>query len=90
MSDTTFDQVVGIPHWNDHSLKTVIDETNFTEEVKDILTAIHKMTVRFCQDHGLNHESVSITSGHFVEILSRIEEGGRHNVSLFCEVTLSK
>ena len=75
MSDTSFDQVVGIPHWNDHSLKTVIDETNFTEEVKDILTAIHKMTVRFCQDHGLNHESVSITSGHFVEILSRIEEG---------------
>ena len=67
-------QVVGIPHWNDHSLKSVIDQTNFSEEVKDILTAIHKMTVRFCQDHGLNHECVSITSGHFVEILSRIEE----------------
>jgi predicted nucleic acid-binding Zn-ribbon protein len=32
------------------------------------------MTVRFCQDHGLNHECVSITSGHFVELLSRIEE----------------
>ena len=31
------------------------------------------MTVRFCQDHGLNHESVSITSGHFVELLSRID-----------------
>ena len=52
----------------------MIDQTNFSEEVKDILTAIHKMTVRFCQDHGLNHECVSITSGHFVEILSRIEE----------------
>ena len=67
-------QVVGIPHWNDHSLKSIIDQTNFSEEVKDILTTIHKMTVRFCQDRGLNHECVSITSGHFVEILSRIEE----------------
>ena len=67
-------QVVGIPYWNDDSLKSVIDHTSFSEEVKDILTAIHKMTVRFCQDHGLNHEAVSITSGHFVELLSRIDE----------------
>jgi hypothetical protein len=25
--------VVGIPHWNDQSLKTVIDQTNFSDEV---------------------------------------------------------
>ena len=43
-------------------------------QVKDILTAVHKMTVAFVQNHGLNHECVSITSGHFVELLSRIEE----------------
>ena len=27
-------QVVGIPHWNDNSLKAVIDQTNFSEEVR--------------------------------------------------------
>ena len=28
-----FAQVVGIPYWNDESLKSVIDQTNFSGEV---------------------------------------------------------
>ena len=67
-------QVVGIPFWNDESLISVVEETTFSNQVKEILTAIHKMMVSFCQNNELNHEKVSITSCHFVELLSRVDE----------------
>ena len=67
-------QVVGIPFWNDASLKSVVDETDFSDDVKEILTAIHKMMVSYCENNELNHEKVSITSCNFVELLSRVDE----------------
>ena len=67
-------QVVGIQFWNKESLREVIEGTEFSSDVKDILIEIHLLVVKFCESNNLSHEKVSITSCHFFELLSRVEE----------------
>ena len=67
-------QVVGIQFWNEQSMNEIIERTQFSSEVKEILTKIHLIVVKYCEEMKLSHERVSITSCHFFELLSRIEE----------------
>ena len=67
-------QVVGIPYWTDRSLQSVLSGTDFCDEVKTTLAQIHRIVVNYCENSALDHEKVSITSGHFMELLARVQD----------------
>ena len=73
--------VVGIQFWSQDSVAEVATGTQFSADVKTTLSKIHLLVVEYCQNNQLSHQKVSITSCHFFELLSRIEESVEQKIN---------
>ena len=67
-------QVVGIQYWNEESLREAVQQEEFSDDVKETLIKIHSLIVQYCDYNNMSQEKVSITSCHFFELMSRVEE----------------
>ena len=72
---------MGIQSWNQESVEEVVARTHFSDDVKKLLSKIHLLVVNYCDQHDLSHERVSITSCHFLELLSRVEESVEQKIN---------